>query len=252
MKLRNMLLATATMSSLAFGSLFIAAPAHAATDFPVAITCPSGVMTFGGGSSINVSANDTITLTNNTGRTLDSQGVIQGANVTSLSNFSNGSSVVLTISASGSVFLGDYGANPTCGGATFSWTVGVAPTPTPPIPGPPNPTNAAVSQPAEVSLSLDLAASGASCKEGSAATGVMGAWLFLPAADDCSSTTDPSAKLLGWSTSANFPVDRAQSQVDNRWGAIDEIFDGVRMIFIPAGQATFVSGPNSLFPIWAS
>lgn len=111
---------------------------------------------------------------------------------------------------------------------------------------------AAASAPVEVSLSLDLAASGASCKEGSAATGVMGSWLFLPAADDCSSTTDPNAKLLGWSTSVNFPVQRAQSQVDNRWGAIDEIFDGVRMIFIPAGHATFVSGPNSLYPIWAS
>lgn len=114
------------------------------------------------------------------------------------------------------------------------------------------PSGNAASAPVEVSLSLDLAASGASCKEGSAATGVMGEWLFLPAADDCSSTTNPDAKLLGWSTSANFPVQRAQSQVDNRWGAIDEVFDGVRMIFIPAGQATFVSGPNSLYPIWAS
>lgn len=110
----------------------------------------------------------------------------------------------------------------------------------------------APSTPVEVSLSLDLAASGATCKAGAAARGVMGSWLYLPAADDCSSTTDPNAKLLGWSTSANFPVQRAQSQVDNRWGAIDEVFDGVRMIFIPAGQATFVSGPNSLYPIWAS
>lgn len=113
-------------------------------------------------------------------------------------------------------------------------------------------SDANTNEPVEVSLSLDLAASSASCKEGSAATGVMGAWMYLPAADDCSSTTNPDAKLLGWSTSANFPVERAQSQVDNRWGAIDEVFDGVRMIFIPAGQATFVSGPNSLHPIWAS
>lgn len=113
-------------------------------------------------------------------------------------------------------------------------------------------SDAVASAPVEVSLSLDLAASGASCKEGSAATGLMGAWLYLPAAGDCSSTTKPNAKLLGWSTSANFPVQRAQSQVDNRWGAIDEVFDGVRMIFIPAGQATFVSGANSLHPIWAS
>jgi hypothetical protein len=112
-------------------------------------------------------------------------------------------------------------------------------------------SSSAASTPVEVSLSLDLAASGASCREGSAATGTMGTWLTLPAADDCSSTTDPDAQLLGWSTSANFPVARAQSQVDNNWGAIDEIFDGVRMIFIPAGKATFVSGPNSLYPIWS-
>lgn len=113
-------------------------------------------------------------------------------------------------------------------------------------------SDSVASAPVEVSLSLDLAASGASCKEGSAATGVMGAWMYLPAAGDCSSKTNPGAKLLGWSTSPDFPVGRAQSQVDNRWGAIDEVFGGVRMIFIPAGQATFVSGPNSLHPIWAS
>ncbi len=110
----------------------------------------------------------------------------------------------------------------------------------------------AASAPVEVSLSLDLAASGASCKEGSAATGFAGAWLTLPSADDCSSTTNPKAKLLGWSTSANFPVAMAQSQVEKGWGAIDEVIDGVRMIFIPAGQSTFISGPNSLHPIWAS
>lgn len=112
-------------------------------------------------------------------------------------------------------------------------------------------SDAAASAPVEVSLSLDLATSGASCKEGSAATGLMGSWLSLPAAGDCSSTTNPKAKLLGWSTDANFPVELAQSQVNKGWGVIDDVFGGVRMIFIPAGQATYVSGPNSLFPIWS-
>lgn len=113
-------------------------------------------------------------------------------------------------------------------------------------------SGAAASAPVEVSLSLDLATSDASCTEGSAVTGFAGAWLTLPGDDECSSVTNPDANLLGWSTSANFPVELAQSQVDKGWGAIDDTFDGVRMIFIPAGQATFVSGPNSLHPIWAS
>lgn len=113
-------------------------------------------------------------------------------------------------------------------------------------------TGTTANTPVPVSLDLDLAASGASCKAGSASPAVMGAWMTLPAASDCTSTTRPNARLLGWSTNADFPVDVAQSQVDKKWGAIDEVFDGVRMIFIPAGQATFVSGPNSLHPIWAN
>lgn len=114
------------------------------------------------------------------------------------------------------------------------------------------PSKAAVIVPEVVSLTLDLAASGASCTDGSAVSGVVGGWMTLPAADACTSTTRPSAKLLGWSTNAGFPVALAQSQVNKGWGAIDDTFNGVRMIFIPAGQATFVSGSNSLHPIWAS
>lgn len=113
------------------------------------------------------------------------------------------------------------------------------------------PTANEVQEPVTVSLSLDLAASGAACKEGTSAAGVFGSWLTLPGAGDCSSIATPGAKLLGWSTNAGFPVAMAQSQVDKGWGAIDDTFNGVRMIFIPAGQATFVSGPNTLHPIWA-
>lgn len=114
------------------------------------------------------------------------------------------------------------------------------------------PAGATASQPVPATLALDLAASGASCTEGSAVSGVAGAWMTLPAADACTSTTRPGAKLLGWSTNADFPVALAQSQVNKGWGAIDDTFFGVRMIFIPAGQSTFVSGSNSLHPIWAS
>ena len=102
-------------------------------------------------------------------------------------------------------------------------------------------------------LSLAVESSGASCTGGNP-TGYSGSWLTLPSADQCSQsgpTAKPGAKLLGWSTSATFPIARAQAQIDKKWGAIDEVIDGVRMIFIPAGQAVFISGSNNLFPIWS-
>lgn len=115
-------------------------------------------------------------------------------------------------------------------------------------------SDAAPSTPVEASLSLDLAASGASCTSGSAATGVVGTWLSLPGADDCTSTTTPNAKLLGWATKADFPVEIAQRQIDNGWGAYELFNDEGQMtaVFIPAGGATFVSASTSLHPIWAS
>lgn len=102
-------------------------------------------------------------------------------------------------------------------------------------------------------LSLALSASGATCTVPNP-SGVSGSWLTLPSADQCTQsgpTAKAGAVLLGWSTSASFPIARAQAQVDKKWGAIDETIDGTRMIFIPAGMATFVSGSNNLFPIWS-
>jgi hypothetical protein len=101
---------------------------------------------------------------------------------------------------------------------------------------------------------LAVAASGATCTGGNP-TGYAGSWLTLPGSDQCSQsgpTAKPGAKLLGWSTSANFPVARAQAQIDKKWGVIDEEIDGVRMIFIPGGMAVFVSGSNNLYPIWSA
>lgn len=102
-------------------------------------------------------------------------------------------------------------------------------------------------------LSLEVAASGASCTSGNP-SGVSGSWLTLPGADTCSQsgpTAKAAATLLGWSTSANFPIARAQAQIDKHWGVIDEVIDGTRMIFIPGGMAVFVSGPNNLYPVWS-
>ena len=103
-------------------------------------------------------------------------------------------------------------------------------------------------------LTLAVSSSGATCTGGNP-VGYSGSWLTLPAADQCTQsgpTAKPGAKLLGWATSASFPIARAQSQVDKKWGVIDESIDSVRTIFIPAGMATFVSGSNNLFPIWSA
>lgn len=248
---------------VAAGGLLSAAPAHAATINVTDADCTSGSGATTG-TAINADPGDVLVFTNLsdchsslvpkslvTDRTSIDADASGGVNDSGSSAFSwiiatNTSSnpftklEVTVAGRSGTIILAR-------GGDSTSWDVSISGSTPSPSPGP-------VSQPApvEVSLSLDLATSDASCTEGSAATGVAGAWLTLPGADDCSSVTNPDANLLGWSTSANFPVELAQSQVDKGWGAIDDTFDGVRMIFIPAGQATFVSGPNSLHPIWAS
>jgi hypothetical protein len=103
-------------------------------------------------------------------------------------------------------------------------------------------------------LSLSVSTNGTTCTGGNP-TSYTGSWLTLPSASECSQSgpnAKPGATLLGWSTSANFPVARAQAQIDRQWGVIDEEIDGVRMIFIPSGMATFVSGSNNLFPIWSA
>lgn len=102
-------------------------------------------------------------------------------------------------------------------------------------------------------LSLATTAAGATCTGGNP-SGNSGSWLTLPSADQCTpsgTSVKAGAKLLGWSTSESFPIARAQAQVDKHWGVIDETIDSMRMIFIPAGMATFISGSNNLYPIWS-
>jgi hypothetical protein len=88
-----------------------------------------------------------------------------------------------------------------------------------------------------------------------------GLWVQLPAAAECSlensarssAVNDNPAELLGWATKPNFPVDIAQRQIDNGWGAY-ELFDAagdMTAVFIPAGGWTQASSDTNLFPIWA-
>lgn len=76
-------------------------------------------------------------------------------------------------------------------------------------------------------------------------SGVGGTWVQLTVGS-CASPTGPyGATLLGWATSPNFPVARAADGV-----AVDADVDGVRMVFIPVDGYAFLSGDNTLYPIW--
>lgn len=70
-----------------------------------------------------------------------------------------------------------------------------------------------------------------------------GTWQNTPSASEW---TLPGHTLLGWATDPQFPVSIAQRAT----GAYDGVIDGRRMIFIPAGSPTFVSGDASLHAIW--
>jgi hypothetical protein len=173
---------------------------------------------------------DTLVITSNTGTVS-----VGGTNCVAISapcNVSSGSLATLTVVSGGTIALGSRTFTINAGGGGGS-------------------SSSASASPQ--TLTLQVAASGASCVGGDP-SGVAGSWLTLPGADQCThtgSTVTSGATLLGWSTSANFPRARAQAQVDKRWGVIDEVIDGVRMIFIPGGMAVFVSGPNNLYPVWS-
>lgn len=103
--------------------------------------------------------------------------------------------------------------------------------------------------PAPVVSILSFQALDGSCGTSRSASGTNSSWVQLPGADQCART---GKVLLGWSTSPDFPVDVAKAHVDRSMGAIDDYFNGMRMIFIPAGGYALVSGDNTLYPIWSA
>lgn len=149
-----------------------------------------------------------------------------------------------------------FTATPTDGGEPITGlTVTVNPSNSnPPSPGPNRSrTASAVTQPVAAQLSLGAAAnSGFTCKDGSSVSGYVGQWLALPT--DCTLPARSNAKLLGWSTSADFPVAIAQRQVDQGWGAYELTNEAGQLtaVFIPAGHSALVSGGNTLHPIWSA
>jgi hypothetical protein len=110
-------------------------------------------------------------------------------------------------------------------------------------------SNSAAPAPQRFEHSLNTAG-GVNCKL-NLPSGTQGTWVQLPAANSCTAPVDrPGTTLLGWSTSSTFPVQVAREQVSKGWGVIDAVFNGQRMIFIPAGGFTQMSGDNNLHAIW--
>ena len=77
--------------------------------------------------------------------------------------------------------------------------------------------------------------------------------MLLPGAEVCTTSSPNSPTLLGWGTDPNFPVDIAQRQVDNAWGAYETYGDDGQLtgVFIPAGGYTAVTNDTNLYPIWS-
>lgn len=257
---RRLIAATAAFPLSAATVIGLAQPASAAQTFTVNCSgtgtteialsaSPGEVLTFnfsGGCTDINTpvdaAASTVITYGSSTSST---PSFVNGnINLWTVSSFPSATSIAVTLASS----------LPSSIRVTFMRTAGGPPVFTQRYAYNSGGGGSAASTPAPTeTLTLAVEASGATCTGGNP-SGTSGSWLTLPSADQCTQsgpTAKADARLLGWATSADFPIARAQAQIDKQWGVIDEEINGVRMIFIPAGMATFVSGSNNLYPIWS-
>ena len=102
-------------------------------------------------------------------------------------------------------------------------------------------------------LTLDPTETDATCSV-ARVSGPRGSWVTLEAASDCTPPpSTPDATLLGWATNPDFPLDIAQRQVDNSWGAYETYNDDGQLtgVFIPAGGAAQLTNTNTLYAIWS-
>ena len=107
--------------------------------------------------------------------------------------------------------------------------------------------------PASVDVNLGLSAEDGSVTSSWAASTVVGTWKQLPESTNVVGAGDNLGKaFLGVATSENFPVEIAQRQVDNGWGAYEIYSDDGRLssVFIPAGGWAHVTAQPRLFPVW--
>ncbi|MFY9207870.1 MAG: hypothetical protein WAO33_02030, partial [Candidatus Nanopelagicales bacterium] len=83
----------------------------------------------------------------------------------------------------------------------------------------------------------------------------IGSWLSLPATSEVSGTGENAGKeFLGVATSEDFPVEIAQRQIDNGWGAYEIYADdgSLLSVFIPAGYSVHVTASPRVFAIWST
>ena len=86
-----------------------------------------------------------------------------------------------------------------------------------------------------------------------ASTATLGSWKQLPESSDITGVGENAGKtFLGAATTPNFPVDIAQRQVDNGWGAYETFNeDGdLTSVFIPAGGWMAITNSTRLYAIW--
>ncbi len=79
----------------------------------------------------------------------------------------------------------------------------------------------------------------------SSRTASTGTWVATPTAAEW---TRAGFTLLGWATDSSFPVELARQATS----AFDGPINGTRIVYIPAGKSTFVTGDNTLHAIWGS
>jgi len=151
-----------------------------------------------------------------------------------------------TAYSNGNRALNTNGAGWVSGGSSLTFTTYVTV----------NSGGGSTSSPASAAPPIQLALrlpDGTAC--GASAPLPRGAWAQLPTASACTSADAPSgSSLLGWATNADFPVDIAQRQVDNGWGAYETFNDDGQLtgVFIPAGGYTLVSNDTNLYPVFSS
>lgn len=81
----------------------------------------------------------------------------------------------------------------------------------------------------------------------------IGSWVTLPTPASPPATS-PNSTFLGWATYEGFPVEIAQRQVSNGWGAYEVFYDdgSLRGVFIPAGGSACIAAPAPMFPVWSA
>ncbi|MEK9956875.1 MAG: hypothetical protein VW780_08925, partial [Actinomycetota bacterium] len=108
--------------------------------------------------------------------------------------------------------------------------------------------------PATVDVNLGLSADDGSVTSSWSAPTVVGTWKQLPESTNVVGAGDNLGKVfLGIATTEDFPVEIAQRQIDNGWGAYEIYSDDGRLssVFIPAGGWAHVTAQPRLFPVWS-